>query len=504
MLVPPGAMMLRFVGTTGDGWASDMAVDAVVPSSAAVQFTGLPCDFELDTCLWFNRGNSSWRRVSGQANDGTWFVEAVSENEEPHILESLAFDALEKKTLSFAYQLVGSSSTELQLDYKPVGGDWTSLFLQRGDHSSAWHSTLVRVPDSAAALRFVASTRAGEAVRVDSLVVGVSSFAAVTCDFESDLCAWWGNWQRNSGPTETRGTGPDAAFRGQHFVHVEGHDPGVDEQIAVTLTSPVFPATTGTAYLEFAYHMHGGGIGTLALQFLRSGLGTWHTRWSRRGTQGTAWQQAKVSLPKGTAQLRFVSYGAVNSDTDVSLDAIVAWLADQRPKFLSLCAGGHHNCALLHKTGEVKCWGHGGFGALGSSSTANVGYDPNEMGAALPPVDLAGARAVQVACGWDHSCAVLQGGALRCWGRNDYGQLGAVSPETIGDQAEEMGSNLSTVDVGANASVLQVACGQWHTCALLQGGLVKCFGYAGSGALGLGDSLLGLGVFRGLSDANTF
>ena len=109
-----------------------------------------------------------------------------------------------------------------------------------------------------------------------------------------------------------------------------------------------------------------------------------------------------MTLPSGVEMLRFVSSGSSTEDADVALDSVVAWQlpGPASEEVLSLCSGGYHNCALLRGTGQLKCWGLGSSGRLGSGSEEDVGDAPNEMGTALPAVELPEpARVVQVACG---------------------------------------------------------------------------------------------------------
>ena len=264
------------------------------------------------------------------------------------------------------------------------------------------------------------------------------------------------------------------------------------------LTSPLFPKLANVSYLEFAFHMFGSSVGKLELRYLKGG--SWSLRWSRQANQGSDWLQAKVTLPSGVEMLRFVYSDAATQETEVALDGILAWEGPEAAPavFLSLSSGGWHNCAVLSAEGLLKCWGMGFFGRLGSGSQANAGTAPGEMGESLPAVDLGepGLRVTQVACGAYHTCAVLETGLLKCFGYNDAGQLGYGHTDNVGDGPSEMREHLPAVDLGPGVEVMQVAAGYSHTCALLRGpgGLVKCFGW--SNVLGLGDT-------RGAPEART-
>merc|ERR1719215_1660410 len=72
------------------------------------------------------------------------------------------------------------------------------------------------------------------------------------------------------------------------------------------------------------------------------------------------------------------------------------------------------------------------------------------MGDNLPPVDLGNERfATELAQSSDqHNCATLDNSQLKCWGRNQYGQLGYGDTDSRGDENGEMGDNLPAVDLG--------------------------------------------------------
>jgi cysteine-rich repeat protein len=143
---------------------------------------------------------------------------------------------------------------------------------------------------------------------------------------------------------------------------------------------------------------------------------------------------------------------------------------------IQIAAGYTHTCALLD-TGNVRCWGDGGYGQLGYGDTNNIG--DNETPASAGDVNVGG-TVVQVAAGYAHTCALLDTGAVRCWGAGSSGRLGYGNINNIGD--DEPPANAGNVDVGG--TVIQVATGSAHTCALLDTGAVRCWGAGSQGRLG--------------------
>jgi alpha-tubulin suppressor-like RCC1 family protein len=141
-----------------------------------------------------------------------------------------------------------------------------------------------------------------------------------------------------------------------------------------------------------------------------------------------------------------------------------------------IALGNTSACALL-ESGDVRCWGSNTSGQLGYGHTRNIGDD--ELPSAQDPVDLGGAVA-RLAAGAFHFCAVLTSGSLRCWGTNAVGQLGYGHSENIGDDESPAGAG----NVNIGGEVIDAAPGELHTCALLQEGAIRCWG-AASAALGL-------------------
>lgn len=156
-------------------------------------------------------------------------------------------------------------------------------------------------------------------------------------------------------------------------------------------------------------------------------------------------------------------------------------------KPIQISAGQDHTCALFDNY-KIKCWGANAFGQLGYENTTALGDGPGEMGNALPFVDLGSGRtATQVVAGALVTCALLDGGDVKCWGGNSVGQLGQGNVFTLGDGASEMGDLLPVVDLGLGRTAVYISFdGGNNACAILDNGSAKCWGFNTQGQLGLG------------------
>lgn len=149
-------------------------------------------------------------------------------------------------------------------------------------------------------------------------------------------------------------------------------------------------------------------------------------------------------------------------------------------KATDVVVGSSHVCALVN--GSVRCWGDGNLGQLGTGWTAIIGDDEKPYGAVV-----LGSSVAMIAAGRDHTCAVLVSGGLLCWGIGG-GQLGYAenNGDPVGD--DEVPSSKPYVKAGGN--VLDLALGAYSTCALMDGGGVRCWG--DGGIIG-NENLLGAG-----------
>ena len=85
-------------------------------------------------------------------------------------------------------------------------------------------------------------------------------------------------------------------------------------------------------------------------------------------------------------------------------------------------------------------------------------------------------RATAIALGELHACALLDDGHVKCWGSNDYGQLGLG--DTVRRNGPSLGDALPTIDLGTGRRAVAIAAGRYTSCASLDDGSFKCWGYA--------------------------
>ena len=149
---------------------------------------------------------------------------------------------------------------------------------------------------------------------------------------------------------------------------------------------------------------------------------------------------------------------------------------------VAITAGNAHSCALLDE-GSVRCWGSAGNGELGYGNTLNIGDDAGENPGSVGPVDLGpGRKAVAISAGGAHTCALLDDGNVRCWGFAGNGRLGYGNLTNIGD--DETPGTVGPVDLGPGRKAVAISAGRTQTCARLDDGNVRCWGFAGNGRLG--------------------
>ena len=140
----------------------------------------------------------------------------------------------------------------------------------------------------------------------------------------------------------------------------------------------------------------------------------------------------------------------------------------------NISLGGSHTCVILDN-GAVSCWGGGGYGQLGNGATSSQSTPTltSSLGT--------GRTAVAISAGNRHTCVILDNGAVSCWGSNADGQLG--NGGTSSSSTPTLTSSL-----GTGRTAISISAGNRHTCAVLDNGAVSCWGHGGVGQLGNGGT----------------
>ncbi len=140
---------------------------------------------------------------------------------------------------------------------------------------------------------------------------------------------------------------------------------------------------------------------------------------------------------------------------------------------LNIVTSDSHSCVLLaDKT--IKCWGYNNWGQLGNGTTSDSASPVSVSGI----TNVTGISLAAVGTSYGYSCAVLTDGTTKCWGVNTYGQLGNGT------------TTFSSVPVTVSGIVnaVSVATAENHTCAVLSDGAIKCWGSNSKGQLGNGTT----------------
>ncbi|MBN2351362.1 MAG: hypothetical protein JXD23_02250 [Spirochaetales bacterium] len=191
----------------------------------------------------------------------------------------------------------------------------------------------------------------------------------------------------------------------------------------------------------------------------------------------------------GIAAGHFSSYALVDADGDGIGEQLYAWgdnvygelglgfrggivtapTAVPRLANVVKMLGGNHRCAALKSDGTVWTWGRNDRGQLGLGHTDDTPVPSPMTGIASVVTD--------IACGYRHTLALSEDGALLAWGDNEYIQLGAGH-----DKLEEYYTVPQHVMM--MTGVVAVEGGAHHSVALREDGTVWTWGSNPLGELG--------------------
>ena len=137
----------------------------------------------------------------------------------------------------------------------------------------------------------------------------------------------------------------------------------------------------------------------------------------------------------------------------------------------TVAAGFGHSCAAT--TNTVSCWGDNSFAQLGNNASSTTPV--------TSPVTVLGLTTAlnNLALGKDHSCAVTTDDKTYCWGSRQAGQTAQTVNNTTLDKQPILVSL-----TGKRA----LSAGDFHTCSIEDNSLVKCWGKNDLGQLANGST----------------
>ena len=165
---------------------------------------------------------------------------------------------------------------------------------------------------------------------------------------------------------------------------------------------------------------------------------------------------------------------------------------------VALSAGTYHTCAILDN-GDLKCWGLDAYGQLGDGgSNTNQGspvavsgsntWDNTTIASTGSSSGSSSSSSFayandKVSLGSLQSCGILGNADMTCWGGDSFGMLGDG-----GSNTDTTAPSSTAINLGSGRTAVAVTAGNQHTCAILDNGDLKCWGYDGYGQLGDGGT----------------
>lgn len=160
-------------------------------------------------------------------------------------------------------------------------------------------------------------------------------------------------------------------------------------------------------------------------------------------------------------------YSQVGDGTTVTPSATPVQVAALGPGVAEVALGQGHTC--VRKTDRsVWCWGYNGYGQVTGDGTLGDGASPDQPRRSPVQVAVLGTSVVEIALGWNHTCARKADGSVWCWGNNTKGQVGD------GTTALTRRSPVQVTALGTSA--VEVSAGGDLSCARKTDGTLWCWG----------------------------
>jgi alpha-tubulin suppressor-like RCC1 family protein len=151
--------------------------------------------------------------------------------------------------------------------------------------------------------------------------------------------------------------------------------------------------------------------------------------------------------------------------------------------FTGVSAGDSHTCGLV-TGGAVYCWGSNGSGELGlgtRTGPAQCSGVPVSFDCSTIPIAVTSSPSLtSLSAGGSHTCGITSAGPSYCWGNNVLGELGDSTSNDF---------RTSPVLVAGGFSFATLSAGGEHTCGITPAGGAYCWGGNIYNQLGDGTSM---------------
>ena len=188
-------------------------------------------------------------------------------------------------------------------------------------------------------------------------------------------------------------------------------------------------------------------------------------------------------------KFEYTGHGELGGD-DVLLPRRLDAFGDRTVAQVSVGPGGYHTIALttdreVFTWGHNRV---GQLGYSNSDFVPRNGEGAHFLPTPKAVAAMAGLNVRHVVAGWGHSAALTAGGEVLVCGRNFCGQLGLGDPATfpVNERNHPFQAQFVPVKALAGRRAVQVACGGEHSAALTSEGEVFTFGAGAKGQLGHG------------------
>ncbi|XP_074645315.1 MAM and LDL-receptor class A domain-containing protein 1-like [Tubulanus polymorphus] len=336
--IAKGNAAIQFIATRGRSWKSDIAIDDITFSKGCtptpVVSGQLTTDFETDNGKWKSQGSLEWTRQSGSTgSSGTgpsadhttgsgWYVYMESSGKHEGDQAKFEGDTLSMSdscVMNFYYHMYGSQMGRLEVTL-----NGKVVFSKSGDQGNQWTPGSVTIAKGNAEIQFFATRGNGDKsnIAIDDVRFTPECTATpgqLTTDFETDNGKWilrgTLRWKRQSGSTESRGTGPSAdhtSGSGTYIYMNTGISCPGDQGLLEAATQ----SASDSCSMNFYYNMNGPTMGKLEVKLNREVV------YSVSGDQRDQWKQGSVTIAKGDAIIQFVATRGPAWQSNIAIDDI--------------------------------------------------------------------------------------------------------------------------------------------------------------------------------------